>query len=243
MKIFNPIRENWTYSKLIFVLNSQKLSATDLSRLLKKERALTSKQLKFLREKGYVNIEQGKGYNRKLFSVNWKKINEEFLNFLIKKNQEFFASSFISKDKLSKKDKNTELYFALKDKPLITGYLSSIGAEHIKITFILKNKKFQENLIPNPFLTEIFQSNFKFLSQIDKKYTLNDVFKNFNFKSSKKIKSKNKFIKNLYNIQKIIDFFNKNNFFDYIFKKRLFELNRIVKNYKPNKLIKWLSKK
>lgn len=86
MKILIPVVENPVYSRLLFTINSREVYASQLTEEFKKSQGTIQKHLIYLAEQNYLIVKQHpeKKKNIKLFSINWKKIIEEFFNFHMK---------------------------------------------------------------------------------------------------------------------------------------------------------------
>ena len=104
------IPQNPIYSRILFMLSKESLTSTDLASKLGKEQPPVFRQLKFLENKGYViQDKKKKQYNKKLFSLNWNKIEEDFYNI---------STGFLKKIEYPPKIKEIEREIGRMDKSL-----------------------------------------------------------------------------------------------------------------------------
>ena len=194
------------HSLLIFTLDKNKMYASELARQVKEQQGTIQRRLKKLKEEGYVLLEghPKKKKNIKLFSVNWDKINEEFIKYLQKREKQLLQEY---KSILSSKEKKSfqENVFG--------------NFEEIKK---LEDKKFVSELEKNEFLTVIFQEIFTEINtptnhNFTSKWSLNSVF-GYLFKEFastffislisegglEELKNKDKNISNLLTLERII---------------------------------------
>jgi len=159
MKKRLPILNNEIYSKILFLINDKEVYASQIASALGKTQATTQRQLVILAEKNYLNFKQHpeKKKNIRLFSVNWEKIIEDFLNFLKDRKKRLIIESEKTWD-----DKIREI--------LLYKGEGSIN--------LLDNKDLINLYKNNSYLLILFKESFKQMIQYEE-ITLRDVFDKF----------------------------------------------------------------
>ncbi|MEK6833091.1 MAG: ArsR family transcriptional regulator [Nanoarchaeota archaeon] len=150
-----PIIENKVYSEILFAINTKEITSTDLANILKKEQSPIYRQLMYLYKNGYLDLEVKKQqFNKKLFSINWIKVNQEFINFLkIKKSELIYEQSQSAKIKLLKLKRGL-----LPIKQFDNDYLNRLQKNKYLILFFQNVFKALEDF-PNKIKTKINEKN------------------------------------------------------------------------------------
>lgn len=146
------------YSEIIFLIASGENYPQVVAEKRKKEVSPTAKQMNELKEKGFlisINEEEKKNFpqNKKYFSVNWKKIIEEFIKY-VNENIDYVCSE---NERLGLNLKNT-----------IKGF-----EERVKQA---KEKKFQEDLKKNKYLKTFFHNYYSEIGKLKENWTITATF-------------------------------------------------------------------
>ncbi len=150
------LEHNLVYSEIILKVNTQKVFLFKFQKKFKKSRIALLEQVENLIAFGILK-EEVKGRKR-LFYIDWGKINEMFVCFLLDKIVNF-------EDYLEKDYKNS--FF---DKE--GGRLLIKKCKYNE----LKNEKRQKEIINNPYLTDFFKTIFKSLDEQKHYITLHSLF-------------------------------------------------------------------
>jgi len=86
-----PCFESPAHSTLIFVLNRNKMYASEIAKKVREQQGTIQRRLMKLKKEGFVNLEEHpkKLKNIKLFSVNWNNVFNEFFRLLKEHKKEF----------------------------------------------------------------------------------------------------------------------------------------------------------
>jgi hypothetical protein len=146
------------YSEIIFLIASGENYPQAVAEKRKKEISPTAKQMNELKEKGFlisINEKEKKNFpqNKKYFSVNWKKIIEEFIRY-VNENIDYVCSE---NERLKLNLKNT-----------IKGF-----EERVKQA---KDKKFQEDLKKNNYLQTFFHNYYSEIGKLKENWTISSTF-------------------------------------------------------------------
>jgi len=149
------VNENDTYSKLIFLIASGNNYNQKISEYSDKDPSLIFGQLKRLKDKKYIIGKREKYLNKKIYSVNWQKINNEFIEHLRK-----FKKRLLKQN--AEANSNIPQIYGEKFKPL-------------------DNKIFLERIKNNKYLTKCFETYFikLFEKETKYKYNIEDIFNYF----------------------------------------------------------------
>ena len=154
------ITNNIIYSEILFAIANGKNYNQILAKELNKKPATVVEQLNTLEENNFLKSERIKTLNKKLYKVNWGKINEEFIEFFLKK---VIEENNKTQKILSKKGVTSGLEDA---------YNIFMGKTEESKFF---NKR---NLTNNKILKILFRKIFKTYSSEKIKYSLNEIFEN-----------------------------------------------------------------
>jgi len=188
MKVLKPVIENPVYSELLFLINTRKLYASEIAKEVKKSQATTQRQLIHLIEEGYLKVENHpkKSKNIKLFSLNWERINKEFIRYMLSlsRNPQFKISDKYSSNKYLSLyfKKITSYYKELKIKTLkeLFDLISRGLLDSFLVKGISKNSEFEEFV---KFFELINSSNWEDLRFLNKsEHIFNEIFNEVNIK-------------------------------------------------------------
>jgi len=154
------ITNNIIYSEILFAIANEKNYNQILAKELNKKPATVVEQLNTLEENNFLKSERIKTLNKKLYKVNWGKINEEFIEFFLKKVIE----------------ENNKTQKILSKKRVTSGLED---AYNIFMGKTEESKFFNKrNLTNNKILKILFRKIFKTYSSEKIKYSLNEIFEN-----------------------------------------------------------------
>jgi hypothetical protein len=159
--------ESVPYSELIFLIASGKNYALEIAEARgKKDSSPTAKQLKQIEKRGFLKSHKEKLLNKTIYSVNWEKIGEEFIEFL--KNEK---KLYLDKDN---KINREFLDFNFSD---------SIGnRKEVKIAPDFKIDLFNKKYFRNSYLIKFLQSIFGRIYKNDLiklNITIKDIFNEY----------------------------------------------------------------
>ena len=142
---FIPVFENQLYSTLLFTIIAGNNYPKKIAESLNKDFGNVSRQLKFLEKKDFVSvkIEGNKKifpFEKKIYSVNWNKILDEFIKLLKEQKDEFI-----------------EIHKNLK---------TNIKPERLELLEMLENQGFINNLKKNKYLIYSLKIYFSAITKI-----------------------------------------------------------------------------
>jgi hypothetical protein len=144
-------------TELLFLINSGYNYAQKIHNKTEKQPSPIVQQLKKINKEGYLNLRKDPLLNKKIYSINWNKITQEFLDFLklkIEENKKFLLGQYKGDESRLKR---------------------IISLAHMNYKEIY-DKKFQKDILSNPYLISTFNKIFNKLSYKNKKISLFDLF-------------------------------------------------------------------
>lgn len=142
------------YSQLIFLVASGKSYALNIAEARgKTDSSPTAKQLKQLEARGFLKSQKEKLLNKTVYSVNWKRVIEEFIRY-VNENIDYVCSE---NERLKLNLKNT-----------IKGFDERIEKA--------KDKKFQEDLKKNNYLQTFFHNYYSEIGKLKESWTISSTF-------------------------------------------------------------------
>jgi len=138
------VLESSEHSILIYIINNQKMYASEIARRVKEQQGTIQRRLMKLKTSGLIKIKKhpDKIKNIKLFYVNWNKILDEFIKLLKEQKDEFI-----------------EIHNNLK---------TNIKPERLELLELLENQGFIKNLKNNKYLKKALIEYFSNISKIKK---------------------------------------------------------------------------
>jgi hypothetical protein len=174
------------YSQLIFLVASGKSYALNIAEARgKTDSSPTAKQLKQLEARGFLKSQKEKLLNKTVYSVNWKKIIEEFIKY-VNENINYVCSE------------NKRIGMNL-DK-VIKGFNERIQQ--------IKSKDFQRDIKKNKYLISFFKKYFSETGRLKENWTITATFDFLSFFGDMNFLYKWIPSHDFYNIEKALDFIN-----------------------------------
>lgn len=146
--------ESTPYSQLIFLIASGKSYALEIAKARgKKDSSPTAKQLDQLKKRGFLFPKKEKLLNKTLYSINWKKINQEFVDYVFN----IFEKEVRDYKEVIKKERNEQRekhYNELQKK--------------------IKNKNFEKGIKNHEYLITLLKFTFSLVKNREK--TIREIF-------------------------------------------------------------------
>jgi hypothetical protein len=175
MRRKEEVIESERYSQILFAIAGKSKNYNQaISKTLNIKPNALIEHLKYLEKNKYTIPSREKIFNRKLYFINWEKINEEFFDFLKKEVIEEYKN-------YKKVFPKADLEFC----PITEAYEFMTGQTG-EFKFFTK-----ENIIKSEILKRIFKKSFEIYSVYDVKPTLKKVFQQIIITFSNKIFSDN----------------------------------------------------
>ena len=152
----NKIRviESIPYSQLIFLIASGKNYALEIAKARGKEDSSpTAKQLDQLKKRGFLISKKERLLNKTIYSINWKKINQEFVDYVFNS----FEKDVKDYKEISKKERDEQRekhYNELQKK--------------------IKNKNFEKEIKSHEYLITLLKLTFSLVENREK--TIREIF-------------------------------------------------------------------
>ncbi|MBU0894583.1 MAG: hypothetical protein KKF48_03025 [Nanoarchaeota archaeon] len=146
--------ESVPYSQLIFLISSGKTYALEIAKARgKKDSSPTAKQLDQLKKRGFLTSKKGGLLNKNIYSINWKKINKEFVNYVFN----IFEKDVKDYKKISKKEQ---------DEPKENHYNELLKK--------IKTKNFDKDIKNHEYLITLLKLTFPLVENREK--TIREIF-------------------------------------------------------------------
>ena len=164
-----PFLRNRSYCRILLALNSDRLIAQEISKRASIDASTIIRHLQFLthKDQGFINIELVK--RTKYYSVDWRRVTEEFIAFLTDKAEEF--NKYIVKWRKSS---------AIAKVWAVQGIIASLNKGEMPFQQLF-NQEVVERLKSNPLLQGFLSNLFREIQdkkpdKISLSYSLNDIF-------------------------------------------------------------------
>lgn len=149
-----PTIRNHVYCDLLYAINNEQVYALELEGRTGRDHSNITKQLRLLRREGFVFLdEHPRERNKKMYSINWEKINSEFILSFEAKKRETIRLLIKAYGKHNLKNVLIELE---NSNPIFR------GRAHEAVPFLLKrlNYQYSKKTVKNKFLTGVFKESF-----------------------------------------------------------------------------------
>ncbi len=154
----SPTIKNKLYCEFLYAINIENISATEIHEKTHRDISNIVKQMRILKKEGFVELREHpkRERNKKLYSINWEKVNFEFLNFLDRKKAEVLKG-------VARIFKKTEV--------------EKLSNQHPLMELKLLTPEYVQRMSKNKYLIEFFKSIFRELQK--KEYetpTIEEIF-------------------------------------------------------------------
>ncbi len=174
MKKKKAVSKSLRYAKILFKVEDGINYNQELSEELNIKPNALIEHLKFLEGKNFLKSERAKKYNKKIYSINYKKVVEKFVDFIVENYQNQYKDYMKTEGNRQKKTikiiekKQPKAFMKQKNKL----YVHKVG----ELYNYSKDKKFLKSIKNNRYLKIIFREIFNWNARYKIDKTLKEIF-------------------------------------------------------------------